>query len=109
MTYDLRRIMSTAWRLYRTDYSLCFEESLHRAWLVEKAIPVNEERIRQAKAEAGITEEVNTWAGWRRIGYEVIHGSECLFQTVLIYGSKGDNQTYIASFFSASQVQQATA
>ena len=105
MKYDLSHIMHTAWRLYRTDYSLCFEESLHRAWLVEKAIPVNAERIRTAKEQAGISEEVATWYEWKRRGYEVRHESKCLFQTTLIHASKGDNQTYCASFFGESQVQ----
>jgi hypothetical protein len=35
----------------------------------------------------------------------VEHGAKALFQAVLIYSSKGDGQTYRASFFGASQVQ----
>lgn len=105
MSYNLSHIMQTAWNLYRKDYSLGFPESLHRAWLIEKAIPVNAERVANAKAAAGITEEVRTWHDWKMQGYEVQHESKCLFQTVLIYGSKGDNQTYKASFFGRSQVQ----
>ena len=105
MKYNLREIMLRAWRLYREGKGLSFAECLHRAWLSEKAQPVNAERIEAAKAAAGITEEVNTWAGWKRLGFEVIHGSKALFKTVLIHGSKGDNATYTASFFSASQVQ----
>lgn len=102
--FDLSRIMKGAWK----NYSKCeidFGEALHRAWLSAKAEPVNAERIETAKAEAGITEQINTWAGWKTAGYEVIHGSKALFQTVLIYGSKGDGATYKASFFGASQVQ----
>ena len=57
-----------------------------------------------ARAAAGISEECNTWAGWKSLGYEVVHGSKALFQAVLIYGSKGDGATYTASFFSRSQV-----
>ena len=79
-------------------------EALHWAWLSAKAAPINAARIEAAKAEASVTEEVNTWAGWKAIGYEVIHGSKALFQTVLIYGSKGDGATYIGSFFGRSQV-----
>lgn len=109
MTYNLSNIMHSAWRLYRTDYAIDFPEALHRGWLIEKAIPVNAERIRTAKEQAGISEEVATWYEWKRRGYEVRHESKCLFQTVLIYGSKGDNATYTASFFSASQVQAITA
>ena len=54
---------------------------------------------------AGITEPVNTWAGWKAAGYMVEHGAKALFQAVLIHSSKGDGQTYHASFFGASQVK----
>ena len=70
-----------------------------------KAQPVNAERIEAAKAAAGITEEVNTWSGWRDAGFEVQHGSKALFGVDLIYGSKGDGAIYKARFFGASQVQ----
>jgi len=52
-----------------------------------------------------ITEPVNTWAGWKAAGYMVEHGAKALFQAVLIHSSKGDGQTYRASFFGASQVK----
>ena len=77
----------------------------HRAWISEKAKPINEARIAEAKAEAGITEQTETWAGWKALGYEVIHGSKALFGAELIYGSKGDGAIYKARFFGASQVQ----
>lgn len=93
MRYNLRAIMLRVWKLYRKGEGLSFAECLHRAWISEKAQPVNAERIEAAKAAAGIDEECNTWAGWKKAGFEVIHGS------------KGDNATYTASFFSASQVQ----
>lgn len=107
--YDLRAIMLRAWRLYREGKGLSFAECLHRAWLSEKAQPVNAERIEAAKAAAGISEEVNTWAGWKKAGFEVIHGSKALFKAVLIYGSRGDGATYTGSFFSRSQVQPISA
>ena len=103
MKYDLKAIMTRAWRIFRKA-AVTFAEALHRAWLSAKAEPINTARIEAAKAEAGVTEEINTWAGWKAIGYEVIHGSKALFQTVLIYGSKGDGATYIGSFFGRSQV-----
>ena len=111
MKYDLRAIMLRAWRLYREGKGLSFAECLHRAWISEKAQPVNAERIEAAKIAAGITkeEEVNTWAGWKRLGFEVIHGSKALFKIALIHGSKGDGATYTGSFFSRSQVQPITA
>lgn len=104
MKYDLRAIMLRAWRLYREGKG-SFAECLHCAWISEKAAPVNAARIAEAQAAAGITEQCNTWAGWKKAGYMVKHGSKALFQAILIHGSKGDNATYTASFFSASQVQ----
>ena len=108
MKWDLRTIMLTAWKLYRKG-GISFAEALHRAWISAKAAPVNAQRIEDAKAAAGITEDVKTWSGWKEAGFEVIHGSKALFQAVLIYGSKGDNATYRASFFGVSQVSPITA
>ena len=104
MKYNLSAIMHRAWRLYREAEGMTFAEALHRAWISEKAKPVNAERIEAAKAAAGITEECKTWAGWRDAGYMVIHGSKALFGCDLIHGSRGDGKTYKARFFGASQV-----
>lgn len=103
--FNLRKIMLRAWELYRKGEGLSFGECLHRAWLTAKAEPVNAARIAEAKAAAGVTEQAETWAGWRRLGFEVIHGSKALFGCDLIHGSKGDGKTYKARFFGASQVQ----
>lgn len=102
--YNLRDIMLRAWRNYRKDEGIAFAESLHRSWLSEKAIPINTARVEAAKLAAGITETVNTWAGWKAEGFEVIHGSKALFGADLIHGSKGDGAIYKARFFGASQV-----
>ena len=83
----------------------CLLYTSHRAWNSAKAAPVNAQRIEEAQQAAGITEPVNTWAGWKAAGYMVAHGAKALFQAVLIHSSKGDGQTYRASFFGASQVQ----
>ena len=107
--YDLHRIMTRAWRLYRKEKGLSFGEALHRSWLSAKAEPVNADWVQAAKALAGIVEEVKTWAGWREAGFEVVHGSKALFGCDLIHGSKGDGMSYRASFFGASQVQAITA
>ena len=104
MTYNLHEIMCKAWKLYRKGVA-AFAECLHRAWASAKAQPVNDRRIREAQQSAGVTEQVNTWAGWKAAGYMVEHGAKALFQTVLIHSSKGDGQTYRASFFGRSQVQ----
>ena len=102
--YDLRAVMLRAWRIFRKN-AVSFSEALHRAWLSEKAKPINADRIEVAKAAANVTETVNTWSAWRDAGYEVQHGSKALFSVELIHGSKGDNATYRASFFGASQVK----
>ena len=104
MRYNLSQIMSAAWKLFR-KLEITFSEALHRAWMSTRASPVNARRIEDAKAEAGITEETNTWSGWRDAGYEVIHGSKALFGCDLIYASKGDGAVYKARFFGASLVQ----
>ena len=105
MKYDLSRIMLRAWSLYRKTEGLSFGEALHRAWISEKAKPINEARIAEAKAEAGITEQTETWAGWKALGFEVQRGSRAAFAVTLIHGSWGDGKSYRASFFTRSQVQ----
>ena len=106
MKYDLRKIMLRAWKLWRKG-GLSFGEALHRSWQAEKAAPVNEQRIAQAKAAAGIVEDTDTWAGWKAAGFEVIHGSKALFGANLVYASRGDGAVYKARFFGRSQVQPA--
>ncbi len=108
MKYNLRAIMVRAWKNYR-KMQLSFAECLHRAWLSAKAKKANAKRIEQAKAAAGISEETNTWSGWKQHGYEVIHGSRALFGVKLLWGSKGDRAVYKASFFGRSQVQEIAA
>lgn len=105
--YNLSKIMFKAWKIYRQnrEMGISFGESLHRAWLSAKAEEVNAKRIEMAKQAAGITEEINTFAKWKELGYEVLHGSKALFGVSLIWGSRGDNKEYQARFFGASQVQ----
>lgn len=107
MKYDLSSIMRNAWRIFRKaakKIGITFSEALHRAWAAAKAAPINAARIEAARLAEGITEAVNTWAGWRDLGYEVVHGSKCLYQVVLDTPSRGDGATYTASLFGASQV-----
>ena len=108
MRYNLKQIMTRAWNNFRKG-GMSFAEALHRAWLSAKAEPVNAQRIEAARAAAGVTEDAQTWAGWQRLGYEVIHGSKALFGVDLIWGSKGDGATYKARFFGSSQVRPITA
>ena len=107
MKYNLSKIMKAAHRIYRkalAKVAISFSEALHRAWLSAKAEPINAARIAAAKAQAGVVEETNTWAGWKALGFEVIHESKALFGCDLIYGSKGDGAIYKARFFGRSQV-----
>ncbi|MBR9953456.1 hypothetical protein KE531_07425 [Eubacteriaceae bacterium Marseille-Q4139] len=106
MKYNLSKIMLRAWKIYRESKELSFGECLHRAWLSAKAEEVNAKRIEAAKATAGVEEETNTWSGWKKLGYEVIHGSKALFGADLIWGSRGDGAIYKARFFGRSQVQE---
>ena len=101
--YNLKSIMTNAWKLYR-KYTISFAEALHRAWLCAKAVSINAERIENAKKASKISEETETWSGWKSKGFEVIHGSKALFGVELIYGSKGDGAVYNARFFGKSQV-----
>lgn len=105
MRYNLSKIMLKAWKVYRKTKGIRFAEALHRAWLSAKAEEVNAKRIEQSKTVAGITEETNTYTGWKQLGYEVLHGSKALFSCCLIWGSRGDGVTYKATFFGRSQVQ----
>ena len=105
--YDLSHIMTKAWKIFRKA-KVTFAEALHRAWLSAKAEEINQKRIERAREVAGVTEEVNTWSGWKALGYEVVHGARSLFGTELIWGSKGDGATYKARFFGRSQVHEAT-
>lgn len=102
--YDLSHIMKRAWEIFKKG-NIQFSEALHRAWLSAKAKFLNEKRIEEAKASAGVIEEVNTWSSWKKLGYEVIHGSKALFGIELMWGSKGDGAIYKASFFGRSQVE----
>lgn len=105
--YDLQAIMTRAWKIFR-KVQVTFAEALHRSWLSAKAEEINQNRIERAKEAAEVTEETNTWSEWKKLGYEVIHGSKALFGADLIWGSKGDGATYKARFFGRSQVHEST-
>ncbi len=107
MRYNLKKIMENAWKNYR-KHDITFAEALHRAWITAKAEKINTDRIENSKKAAGVTEDTNTWSGWKKLGYEVIHGSKALFGCSLIWGSKGDGAIYKANFFGRSQVQAIT-
>ena len=104
----LRRIMTRAWVFFRKG-GVDFAEALRRAWRVFKAEPENRERIEAARIAAGIEEESHTWYGWKLKGFEVRHGSKCLFQALLLDPAKGAGKTAVKSYFGRSQVELATA
>ena len=94
--YNLSSIMSAAWRIFRKGVQ-SFAVALRMAWANAKA-------NNAAKAAAGITEETYTWAGWRDLGYEVIHESKALYRAILSDPAT-KNGTRITCYFGASQVQ----
>ena len=75
--FNRSQIFATAWKFFRKGVST-FSEALRMAW-------ANAKRAATAKAEAGISEEVHTWAGWRDLGFEVIHESKALYKAIVEY------------------------
>lgn len=98
--YNLSQIMSAAWRIFRKGIQP-FAVALRMAWANAKA-------HNAAKAEAGISEETHTWAGWKNLGYEVIHESKALYKAIISDpATKKGNR--VACYFGASQVQPISA
>lgn len=95
MRYNLRKVMFTAWKLFR-KLAVTFSEALRMAWANIKA------QVR-AKEAAGVTEEAHTWSGWKAAGYEVIHESKALYRAT-VTDPTTKSGTRILSFFGASQV-----
>ena len=94
--YNLSSIMGAAWKIYRKGVQ-SFAQALRMAW-------ANAKTHNAAKAEAGITEETHTWAGWRDLGYEVIHESKALYRAILSDPATKKG-TRVTCYFGASQVQ----
>ena len=98
--YDLSGIMTAAWKIFRKGVR-SFAQALRMAWANAKAHSA-------AKAEAEVTEETHTWAGWRDLGHEVIHGSKALYKATYDDPTTKSG-TRVVCFFGASQVQPITA
>ena len=92
MKYNLSKIMLKAWKVYRKTKNISFAEALHRAWLSAKAEEINAKRIEDAKHAAGITEETNTFAKWKELGYKVKHGTSALFGCSLVWEAEETGQ-----------------
>ena len=98
--YNLSSIMRSAWTIFRKGVQ-SFAVALRMAWSNAKA-------HNAAKAEAGIDEETHTWAGWRDLGFEVIHESKCLYKAIL-NDPATKSGTRKVCYFGASQVQPISA
>ncbi len=96
MKYNHSQIMTAAWRMFRKGVS-SFSMALRMAWANAKAQTA-------AKAEAGIFEETHTWAGWKNMGYEVIHESKALYK-VLLADPATKSGKRVTCYFGVSQVQ----
>ena len=96
MKYNLSSIMKAAWGFFRKGVS-SFSLALRMAW-------ANAKTHNTAKEAAGISEETQTWAGWRDLGYEVIHESKCLYQAI-IADPATKSGTRKVSYFGRTQVQ----
>ena len=94
--YSHRNIMHTAWNLFRKCVET-FAAALRMAWANAKA-------HNAAKTAAAVTEEAHTWAGWRELGYEVIHESKALYRAIL-HDPTTKNGTRVTCYFGVSQVQ----
>lgn len=94
--YNLSSIMKAAWRIFRKGIQ-SFALALRMAW-------ANAKTHNAAKAEAGVIEETHTWAGWKNLGFEVIHESKALFKAI-ISDPATKSGTRVTSYFGASQVQ----
>ena len=100
MKYNRKRIMAAAWKIFRKGVQ-SFAVALRMAWANAKA-------HNAAKAEAGISEETHAWAGWRDLGYEVIHESKALYKAILSDPATKKG-TRVTCYFGASQVQPISA
>lgn len=69
--YSLKSIMHSAWSIYRKAEGITFAAALRMAW-------ANAKTYNEARAAAGTAEVTHTWAGWKNLGYEVIHESKAL-------------------------------
>ena len=94
--YNLSSIMKAAWAIFRKGVQ-SFAVALRMAW-------ENAKTHNAAKAAAGINEESHTWAGWRNLGFEVIHESKALYRAI-INDPTTKSGTRVTCYFGASQVR----
>lgn len=94
--YSHRNIMYAAWKIFRKGAET-FAAALRMAWANAKATAA-------AKTAAEVTEETHTWAGWKELGYEVIHESKALYRAIL-HDPATKSGTRVTCWFGKSQVQ----
>lgn len=104
--FDKRAIMLKAWKLVR-KFAISIAEGLRRAWASAKAATENARRIETQRIMHGISEPIDTWAGWKRAGLQVRHGEHAAFTVELISNSKGVGGSRKVAFFAADQVEAA--
>ena len=95
--FNLKSIMHSAWNIFRKVEGITFGDALRMAW-------ANAKTYNEAKAAAGTAEVTHTWAGWKNLGFEVIHESKALFKAVLLDPTTKKG-TRITAYFGESQVQ----
>lgn len=89
---------------HRCEWVEIVKQATMRGWM--RFYPLDEPKPHQSQQrQPTAEEECRTWADWKKQGREVLHGARAAFQVLLIYASKGDGQTYKASFFPASATQ----
>lgn len=96
MKYNRKSIMAAAWKIFRKGVQ-SFGAALRMAWANAKA-------HRAAKEAAGVSEECHTWAGWKNLGFEVIHESKALYKAV-IADPTTKSGSRVTCYFGRSQVQ----
>lgn len=106
--YDLSALMRKAWHIFKktaAKKAIAFGEALRLAWRWLKVQASNAAKIETAAAEAGVTGEYHSWAGWQSLGREVIHGSKAIFQVEVDTPERGEGKTFRKSFFVVDQTQ----
>lgn len=92
--------MRGAWKIYREN-EISFGEALHIAWIVAKE---NRKALEAARDAAGVNEEVHTFYGWKKRGFEVLHGMRAVFKAI-VTDETSKSGSRVLSYFSKSQVQ----
>lgn len=110
MKFDLVKIMTRAWEIYRKNkhyHAESFAEALHRSWSEYKMYPEVHEILEKAVVESGIEETVKTWFEWTLDGRKVMHDEKSLFSVEIPYPAWGDGRTKVVHFFGYHQTDLA--